>query len=106
MSNMKFELGATVTATGRIFRRHLDGVKANRKEWYRPDWAQRPITGIYIGVRTYQNGIIEWEEDVGFIFTADEWIKVALIVTDVRQRPIPVLYSEMQPVDSMGEGRG
>ena len=92
------QLGAKVTATKRIFRHQLEGVKANRKEWYTPNWARhKPINGIYIGVRTYQNGTVEWEDDVGMTFMPDEWIKVALIVTDARQKPIPVLYSDMSP---------
>ena len=90
------ELGAKVTATKRIYRHQLGGIKANRKEWYTPDWDRhKPITGIYIGVRTYQNGTVEWHNDEGTTFTPDEWIKVALIVTDVRKKPIPVLYSDM-----------
>ena len=88
------QLGAKVTAPGRILRQQLCG-ETNRKEWHKSPWKQKPIIGIYIGVRTYANGTIAWEEDIGNVFTADEWVKVALIVESARENPVPVLYEEM-----------
>ena len=90
------ELGQKVTAPGHLIRRTRDG----RKTWVRPEWKQIPTIGIYIGVRTYQNGTRQWEgTDEGMSWTPDEYLKVALIVENQRHRPVPVLYSEMMPVD-------
>ena len=89
------ELGAKVTAPRRILRRRVQCAKGWRKVWYAPDWLKKSVNGIYIGFRTYQNGTVTWDEE-GTYFTADEWIKVALIVEDARQKPIPVLYSNME----------
>ncbi len=90
------ELGQKVTAPGHLIRRH----RGNRRFWTKPEWKQPPTTGIYIGVRTYQNGTLLWDgDDVGYAFSPDEYLKVGLIVTDPRHRPVPVLYSEITPVD-------
>lgn len=92
---MKIQLGAKVIAPGKLFRSREGDVR----RWYRPSWKQRPVTGIYIGVRTYKNGTITWEGyEEGHTFHPKEYIKVALIVTDVRQNPVPVLFSEMSEV--------
>ncbi len=94
----KIKLGAEVTATGQLFRHWVKGIAngPDRKEWYTPEWAvHKPVTGIYVGKRTYQNGKISWDRDDGNVFVPDEWFKVALIVTDERENPIPVLYSNM-----------
>lgn len=94
----KIKLGAEVTATGQLFRHWVKGNvdRSSRKEWYTPEGTMhKTVTGIYIGKRTYQNGKISWDRDDGNIFVPDEWFKVALIVTDERKNPIPVLYSDM-----------
>ncbi len=94
------ELGSKVTVPRRILRRavHMGG-RNNRKEWYAPDWMKKSVNGIYIGFRTYANGTVTWDEE-GNYFKADEWIKVALIVEDAREKPIPVMYSDMSVSDA------
>lgn len=96
-----FELGVRVTAPGELLRRTVSRrTEPTRREWYRTNWS-KDVTGIYIGVRTFQNGEMKWigGEDYGYyVFTADERIKVALIVVGERQRPVPVLFSEMRLV--------
>lgn len=88
---MMIPLGAKVRAPGRIFRQRQGSIR----KWYKPTWRQKPIEGIYIGVRTYANGIAEWY-DYGTEFTANEHIKVALIVQSTRTKPIPVMYDDVE----------
>ena len=91
------ELGTRVTAPKQL-RRHRVYVRgaADKKEWYTPDWDRHhPVNGIYVGYRNYANGTVQWEEDSGLIFTPTDYIKIALIVTNERAKPIPVLFSEM-----------
>ena len=94
------ELGAKVTAPKCILRRTVWGTnsRAHRKEWYAPEWMKKSVSGIYIGHRTYANGTVTWDED-GHSFRADEWIKVALIVENERQKPVPVLFLEMEEIE-------
>lgn len=86
------ELGTQVSAPGVLRRRSgPDGARW----WERASWAG-PVSGMYIGYRYYKNGKVEYGGlEEGNIFHADEQIKIALIVPDARQKPIPVLFSEM-----------
>lgn len=91
---MSFELGQRVRADGRVYRQTI----SNRKEWHKPAWKQKPIEGIYIGRRVYQNGIREWwGEDGGWVWLPKSYVSVGLIVRDARQNPIPVLYDDLEP---------
>jgi hypothetical protein len=89
------ELGSRVTAPKPLRRRK----GATRREWTITSWKiKKPITGIYIGWRTYANGRVEgginWDDPVYFV--PDKFIKVALIVTDERSNPVPVPYETME----------
>ena len=89
----KLNLGDYVRAPVRLLRRKL---WQGRHEWYKPPWRESPIEGVFVGVRTYANGTCSggYDRENPVEFHGDEWIKVALICKDSRQRPIPVLYDE------------
>lgn len=91
------KLGDRVRAPGRLVRRKK---WRGRHEWYKPEWSNFPIEGVFVGVRTYVNGTCSagMDYDDPTVFTGDEWIKVALICKDPRQRPIPVLYNECEVI--------
>ncbi len=55
------------------------------------------ITGLYIGWRTYNNGFVTfhgWDESP--TYTPTEWLRVGLIVTNSRMKPIAVKYESMK----------
>lgn len=68
------------------------GARTDRKEW---ESCAAPVRGVYIGWRTYANGTIQYEFEDGYSFSATEHFKIALIVTDERQNPVPVMFDEM-----------
>ncbi len=87
---MKFKLGDRVSAPNSLYR---------SKKWRgRHEWREvlGPVKGVFVGWRTYANGTVEIDQDAGPLFTADEWIKVALICQDPRHSPVPVLYDECE----------
>lgn len=91
------KLGTRVTAPKQIRRSRAYG---GRREWYVPDWDRhQPVTGVYVGWRTYANGKIEGGfQDEPAVFIPDSYFKVALIVTSERKKPVPVIYSTMVAV--------
>ncbi len=98
---MKFNLGDRVCAFVRLQRRR---VWRGRHEWYKMPWGGCLIEGTFVGVRTYANGTCsggcEWDGPIKF--HPDEWIKVALICRNPRQKPIPVLYAECHLIKALG----
>jgi hypothetical protein len=88
------KLGARVTAPKALHR--MRG--AQRRHWAVRGWDTDPITGIYVGWRTYANGVIEggMNYDDPTYFIPSEFIKVALIVPDERTNPVPVPYETME----------
>lgn len=87
----KIKLGTKV-ASSEYLSRTID-YKTKFRYWKR---RKQNINGIYIGYRTYQNGKLYYDPEEGTIFIPEEYIKIALIVTNERQNPIPVLYSEIK----------
>lgn len=85
------KLGEKVHADAYLYRSR-DG---NRKYWRR---IEKPVTGIYVGYRTYANGELGggWGYDDPLYFIPKEYFKVALIVTDPRENPIPIMYDDMR----------
>jgi hypothetical protein len=64
------------------------------KEWKREAdmysfTSAKPVTGIYIGKRTYSNGITGSPED-GCPYEPKEHFEVWLIVPNERSKPVPV----------------
>ncbi len=95
------KLGDKVRAPVRLLRRR-DWKNGGRRDWAKPEWKTSPVEGVFVGVRTYANGIVEWggggiDGDPPY-FIADKWLKVALICTDARHRPIPVMYDDCEVV--------
>lgn len=98
---MTFKLGDKVTAPCAIVRRRT--VHSDRQyPRYGRAWGKAncplPVTGMFIGYRTYANGIVHYDQDYGNYFEPSTYIKVALIVTDPRKKPVPVYYSELAHV--------
>lgn len=94
---MILKLGDRVRAPVRLLRRRE---WRGRHEWYKPDWKNSPVEGMFVGVRTYANGTCtggaNFDDPVEF--KADAWVKVALICRDPRHRPIAVLYNECEVI--------
>lgn len=94
------ELGSTITITKvyrrrtryerRIPRQHYD---TRMKVW--EAWEIKPRAAIFLGWRTLRNGASEWEDEVGFVFDADSYFKVALVCFSTRENPVYV------PVESV-----
>jgi hypothetical protein len=95
------KLGDKVRAPVRLLRRR-QYCNGGHREWVKPDWKHSPVEGVFVGVRTYANGVVNWGSP-GYdgdppVFIADKWLKVALICTDPRQKPIPVMYDECEVI--------
>jgi hypothetical protein len=59
----------------------------------------KTISGMYIGWRTYSDGIMISDRDeygypIDYYYQAKEYFEVWLIVVDPRQNPIPVLRKD------------
>jgi hypothetical protein len=96
------KLGDKVTAPCAIVRRRVVYDNPIGRPQYGRAWCEAncpvPITGMYIGYRTYANGIVHYDHDYGNYFEPTSYIKIALIVTDERKKPVPVYYSTMSHV--------
>ena len=89
----QFELGQRVRGGPRLWRRtDIPG----RRDWRASSWDKRSVEGIYIGWRTYMNGILDV---VDYVFKRDQSIKVALIVPGPRQNPIPVMFDTVELIE-------
>jgi len=89
----EFTLGQKVIGGPRLHRKHK---RDRRKEWVIYDFDKKLIEGIFIGFRTYANGVADYVEDVGTIFIPDERFRVALIVPHTRANPVPVMYETVK----------
>lgn len=90
-----FKLGEKVRAPGRVRRACRP---YNHVEWVRPSLA-RPLEGVYVGSRHYQNGKIWFGDEAGCHFEQKGTVKIALIAIHDRRNPVPVLYSETEKID-------
>ena len=96
-------LGQTVSASDRLWRRiETKPAKYGNhyfKVWRRygdnPVFKAQPVSGIYIGFRTYVNGRREWDSDDGYIFYPESYHEVWLIVPSERKNPVAVLPSDV-----------
>jgi hypothetical protein len=96
------KLGDKVRAPVRLLRRR-EWQNGGRREWVKPEWKSSPVEGVFVGVRTYANGVVMWGSSDALdgdppYFVADTWLKVALICNDPRQKPTPVLYDECEVI--------
>jgi hypothetical protein len=97
MKTETFNLGDRVTG-GAPLRRHRQIKTAGdgwRNEW-RASPRGKPVSGIYVGRRTYRNGAIFYNDDYGATFAGDESLSVGLIVPSERENPIPVLFETIE----------
>ena len=96
------EFGQQVTVKDRLTRRtrikHLSKPRhfVALKEWVLtgdlyPFLEAEPVSGIYIGYRTYANGRRDYYADEGYRFIPNETFEVWLIVPGQRMNPVPVL---------------
>lgn len=89
---MKPELGQKITAVDRLVRANNFG-SDGKKVWKRYiEWINRPkpVSGIYVGSRTKQNGYSTWDSD-GIYWTKTGQVDVWLIVEKDRENPVFVL---------------
>lgn len=92
-----FQLGERVRAPARLSRRY--GCINDVRTW---EPTGGPIEGIYVGRRTYANGVGKGgyhPEDGPRYLDVTERVKVGLIVVDPRHNPVPVLYEDLERCD-------
>ncbi len=86
------KLGDLVRATNPL-RRHRN-YTTRRNEWITPSWSTKtPTEGMVVGLRTYWDGVcsggFNMEDPVSF--KGDKALKVALICSNVRHKPVAFL---------------
>lgn len=62
----------------------------------RPCFNPKPVVGMLVGLRTYQNGVNYLVDPHESNFIPSEYIQVALIVEGVRRNPVPVLVEDLE----------
>ena len=98
------QLGQKVKTTARLDRRHrptnpeYKGGSWNRKQWERTDHPEKE--GVFIGTRTLQNGVREYDCDSGWCWYKDSHFEAALVVFDKRQAPVHVPLDAISTVES------
>lgn len=98
----EFKLGEQVQYTHRLFRHHRDG----RRIWDTIPIATPPVKGIIVGKRTLYDGKVDygnWEEPT--TFTAENHFEVYLVVTNIRQKPFPILPIHLTSLEGELDGR-
>lgn len=99
----KLTLGTRVKYSKRMERK-LDRTNSQlRREWqrvptyHRDAWRAYPQarSGIIVGKRKYANGTISYG-DYGPEFCADGYVDVYLVSWNMRQKPDPVLLSDLE----------
>jgi hypothetical protein len=90
-------LGQQIKASDRLIRfLGPDG----QKEWDRASrhlrCSPKPVNGIYIGRRTYANGIAEWNGDWIATWKPNKHIEIWLIVPGEHNKPVPVLPEDCE----------
>lgn len=92
----KPKLGQKITSTDRLYRKHTDN---QGKEWTRfGDIAAlrpQPVSGIYVGSRTKQNGNTDYFPEYS-VWNKTGQVNVWLIVESDRTNPICVLPEDCQ----------
>lgn len=89
------QYGDQVLFKERYIRKSTNGGYKNGNK--KKEWIKREFTGygIFLGERTIANGTAEFDSEYGWLFSAKEYIKVALISPGPRKN---VFYS---PIDSL-----
>ncbi len=93
MTDLK--LGDMVHATNPLRRRR--SYVTRRHEWLTPRYrAGKPIEGMVVGLRTYQDGVCSGgsNSDDPVTFKSDKSLKVALVCWHVRRKPVAYLLED------------
>ncbi len=89
------EMGQQITASHGLVR-----CRGERREWKRRMRQRAPLSGIYVGYRTYADGNVEWYgPEEGNFFKPDFYYEVWLIVPNERTNPVPVLPVDCEAFD-------
>jgi hypothetical protein len=81
--------GAVVSISAKYRRRERKGDRGGIYKY----WDSTPFSAdgcIFLGTRTLQNGIKEWEGECGWIFDPHERIKAALVCPGPLRKPVLV----------------
>lgn len=100
MNKLKF--GAKVIVSAILKRKEKEEVREKGLYKYKVAlkfWEKNTAAfkALYIGERTLCNGKIDWENDVGYIFTPENYFRAALVVKDERSKPV------LCPIESVEE---
>jgi hypothetical protein len=93
------KLGDRIKFTARLERKTRsagEGRGWNRKCWERRD--HDPAEGVFIGTRTLQDGVREWDSEYGWSWCKDRHFEAALVVFSERQAPVHVPIECISPV--------
>lgn len=96
LTHKDFKLGNPVVTTKTISRWEFQQEGGKTKIRWKTFECRSPIKGIYIGWRTVSDGYKTWNGD-HIEWVAETYFQIALIVTDPRQKPIPVPFSSLLP---------
>lgn len=93
---MTLQLGQRIVCTAKYVR-WIDRSNGVYKYWRRIEI--KPREGIYIGRRTLQNGVREWQGDGdGYIFHPQEYVQAVLVVFNEHEKPVLVPIDSVYPV--------
>ena len=59
---------------------------------------RKPVGGFYSGKRTYWNGSYCYEDGLSCMWNK-EAVKVALVVVNEKQNPIPVMFEDLEVIE-------
>lgn len=92
------ELGTPVQFTAIYIRCNANtGSYRVRKYWYAKEC--KPRTGLIVGIRTLSNGTREWiDSEKGYEYNPIEYLQAALVVFDMRRKPVLVPIDAIQEV--------
>lgn len=96
MSNHSNIFGKTILVKSYLQRTTTKSAKGGYvKDWHKCDFVS-PKKVLVIGVRTLQNGKVNYEEEVGAIFTRDtkQDFKALLVVERPTRKPFYVLFDD------------
>lgn len=89
-------LGAQCTYSARLERAGHQAYQApSRKAWRRSD-LEIAIPCVYIGWRTLSDGTNDYEPEEGYSYVAERHFDAALVVYDVRCRPVFVPFEALE----------
>lgn len=89
-------LGAQCAYTARLARAGYRAYReSSRKVWRRTD-LEIAIPCVYIGWRTLSDGTNDYEPEEGYTYVAERHFDAALVVYDVRCKPVLVPFDALE----------